>query len=310
MSYKSTAPLSINSLFVAGLFLGLVGIVRPVGHYLFALSCLMILFSNATLRNKFFKILALMGGFIFPIAPWLLRNYALLGAFFFHTLPGIHFLYLSAARVAMHEQQCSYWEARENLKNEWDHRVQSLEVEKGRRLNAIEHCIEGEHLAVKYFVQNPFLTLKTWATDICRTFLSLYSAELLYLDSGRKEVDYFRKGRSIWSMFERYLFPATENVLLKAVIYYEIITYLFILIGFFIGFIMFFVNFIRSKKSDIVRVIACAWMRSLGFMILFLIISLAGGYARMRLPIEPFLIIFSLSYWIYLFELYGYSKRA
>jgi hypothetical protein len=41
----------------------------------------------------------------------------------------------------------------------------------------------------------------------------------------------------------------------------------------------------------------CSILRMLPFMALFMIIALSGGYARMRLPIEPFLLICSLYGW-------------
>jgi hypothetical protein len=47
-------------------------------------------------------------------------------------------------------------------------------------------------------------------------------------------------------------------------------------------------------------------MQAIPIMILFIVLALAGGYARMRLPIEPLLIIFSLSGWGYFF---AYIKK-
>jgi len=280
---------NMQRLLLAGFFLGLASLVRPVGHYLIILSCIILLCSHGYLRDKLARCYALFLGWIVPVLFWLLRNYMLLGAIFFHTLPGGHFLYLSAARVAMHVKHCSYQEARDSLKQEVNGLITEEEKIKKRDLNEIERCRVHEKLAVKYFCMRPLLSIKFWLTDMMRAGLSLYSAELLYLESGRKDIDYFKKDRTIWSMFERYLFPETSSWLLKILIVIEILFYFFILLGFVLGF----VAMVRAHGEH-----TGAWLKTLPYMFLFILISLAGGYARMRLPIEPFLIILSFSFWV------------
>jgi len=143
----------------------------------------------------------------------------------------------------------------------------------------------------------PFLTLKYWFTDMMRTSLSLYSAEILYLESGRQEFDYFNKDRPTGSMFQRYLFPQTNKLWLKLLIWFEILLYLLTLIGLCAGALKIIIQSIKNWTDENKKLL-CAWTASVPFMTLFIFIALAGGYARMRLPIEPFLIIFSLSFWI------------
>jgi hypothetical protein len=41
----------------------------------------------------------------------------------------------------------------------------------------------------------------------------------------------------------------------------------------------------------------CSWARIIPYTKLFIIIALAGGYARIRLPIEPLLIILAIYGW-------------
>ena len=130
-----------------------------------------------------------------------------------------------------------------------------------------------------------------------RTSCSLYSSELLYLDSGRKSVNYFEKGRSWWSMFERYLFPQTQSIFLKIIIWLEILTYLLLLFGLF-GTLIFAVQRAFALNFSLL----CTVLKMLPFIALFIVIALSGGYARMRLPIEPLMIILSFSFWIRLFK--------
>lgn len=277
-------------LFLAGIFLGLLSLVRPVGHYMLVVALILLLF----LRGSWISRVRLSGilslSWLLIVVPWLMRNYLLLGHIFFHTLPGGHFLYLSASRVAMHPQHCSYQQARQNLGHEVQAYIALREQQLKRPLNEIERCYIHEEIARHYFSAYPMITLKTWATDIFRTCFSLYSAELLYLEAERADHDYFAKGRSWADMFKRYLIPATSNYVLKAIVYSEILFFLLILFGFFAGLLRLLMK--RCSRVDV-----CSWARMVPFMALFVIIALAGGYARMRLPIEPLLLMCSLYGW-------------
>jgi len=276
----------------SGIVLGCASMIRPVGHYLIVLALLLIVFSSDRIREKLRYGLALVCGWLVVVSPWLIRNYALAGSIFFHTLPGGHFLYLSAARVAMHAHNVSYWEARDLLSVEVEEKISQREVELKKKLNEIERCREHISLAVHYFKKYPLLALKNWLTDMMRTSLSLYSAEIVFLESGRKEIDYFNKERTIWSMFKRHFIPQTDKVWLKIVVWGEIILFFFILLGFAMNACRWLWNLVHYRLTD-----NYVWIRVLPFMCLFIFISLSGGYARMRLPIEPLLIIMSLQYW-------------
>jgi 4-amino-4-deoxy-L-arabinose transferase-like glycosyltransferase len=275
-------------IFYAGIFLGLASLVRPVGHYLVFIASILLFLPANQWREKLHGWAVFFCAWLIPTLLWLLRNYFLLGHLFFHTLPGGHFLYLSAARTAMHAHNISYEEARQELRKEVVHEMHKQKEEKPRVLNEIEVCYAHEKIAFKYFKNYPFITLKNWLTDILRTSLSLYSAELIYIESGKKEIQYFARKHTIWPMFKRYLFPQTNNLLLLLVVYIEIILFLFILLG-----ILFSLWKIWQNTQ-----LFCVFLKTFSFVFLFLFISLAGGYARMRLPAEPFFIILSLRFWL------------
>lgn len=295
--FQSTSPI----LFGSGVALGIASLVRPVGHYLIILAVLLILCSNGRFKLKIRKMLFTVLGWLIPVSFWLARNYMLTGALFFHTLPGGHFLYLSAARVAMHKYDVSYQQARDILKNEVDELIQQATKLKKRELMEIEKCRIHEVLAIKYFKEMPFIAMKNWFTDILRTCSSLYSAEILYIESGRANVDYFNKDRTFLSAVKRYIFPDTDKVWLKFLIFTEILLFLFLLIGFIAG-AMQVIFFAIKRWADYDQQQLCAWMTSSAFIALFIIISLSGGYARMRLPVEPLLIVLSLSFWLGLLQ--------
>ncbi|MFA6990529.1 MAG: hypothetical protein WC192_00555 [Candidatus Babeliales bacterium] len=289
---------SSRNLLGAGFALGLASLVRPVGHYLICLSILILIFSNETCRQKISKSFTLFCGWIVPVIFWLARNFILTGHIFFHTLPGGHFLYFSASRVAMHECHCSYDQAKDILRKKVDEIVTQEEQIKHKKLSEIEQCDIRENLAKQYFKKYPALSIKLWLTDIFRTATSLYSAELLYIESGRKEIDYFNAKRTIKSMVYKYLVPQTEKSWLRWLIRLEILVFFLMILGLFLGFLRTVFRCIKNWDSEINRINLCSWLRSLAFATFFIVIGLAGGYARMRLPAEVFLIILSMSFWV------------
>lgn len=282
-------------LLCAGFLLGAASLVRPVGHYFIVLLLgLLVACSTSPYAERFRQSLVLFIGWLIPVSFWLVRNAMLTGYFFFHTLPGGHFLHLSAARVAMHVHDTSYQKARDNLQREVNSNIRRKEHAFGEPLNEIERCHEHEKVAVKYFKMRPLIAMKNWATDIMRASLSLFSAEVLYLESGRAEYDYFKKGRGYWDMFRRYLVPQTESFWLKVLVYGEILFFLFTLIGFagyFIVTLRKWLNCCFSETSTL-------FLQSLLVVGFFLGIGLAGGYARMRLPATAFLLIWSSAFWL------------
>ncbi len=274
--------------FFAGLLLGIASLIRAVGHYLIFIFLFFIAFNHY--KRKFISLIMIFGGWFIPVSLWLIRNFLLTGFVFFHSLPGGHFLYLSAARVFMHTHNCSYWEARDILHNQAERKIKEKEEVLGRSLNEIERCKILENLALSCFFSSPFLTLRNWILDIFRASFSLYSAELLFLEGGRKTIDYFRKGRGIKEMLLRFLLPDTKYWWLRIIIWLEIIFSIFLWLGFVGSLILLIMHY----RFDLLK----NWLTCFLFICFFLFIALAGGYARMRLPAEAFLIILSLSFWL------------
>jgi hypothetical protein len=94
------------------------------------------------------------------------------------------------------------------------------------------------------------------------------------------------------NVFVRFLFPQVSNKFLIPLIYFEIVFLLLLWVGFF-GFV--FTSFFYKEYF-------CLLLKVLPFVGFFIVASLACGFARMRLPIEPFLIILSLNFWLKIFE--------
>jgi 4-amino-4-deoxy-L-arabinose transferase-like glycosyltransferase len=278
---------SLFQLFLSGTFLGIASLLRPVGQYFIVLSILFLLFSSFNFWQNLKKIFLLFIGWLVIVGGWLLRNYLLTGYIFFLTLSGPHFFKHSAVRLATEIYNCSYTKASEKLSGELNELIIDKKQELNRDLHEIEECILAEKLSINYLKKDPFIGFKHCLTNMFKTCFSLYSAEILYIDSGGSLPSY-EKERSWWSIFKRFLLPKVTNKFLIPLIYLEIILFLFILIGFF-GFI--FNSFFRKENFYLL-------LKLFPFLGLFIFLSLACGFARLRLPIEPILIILSFKFWL------------
>ena len=88
------------------------------------------------------------------------------------------------------------------------------------------------------------------------------------------------------------MLPKVNNKFVILIIYLEIIFFIFLIIG-FIGFICsaLYIEYFRNILYKL-----------LPFIFVFIFISLSCGFARLRLLIEPILIILSLKFWDYIFK--------
>ena len=137
----------------------------------------------------------------------------------------------------------------------------------------------------------PWQTVKHICFNMIKTLCSLYSAELLMID-GEGELPPYCANRSLNSMIDRFLFPELHNKWIRAVIYYELFLMSFLMIG-LIGFL---VQSLLHKKYFLLNIqlfLLCG---------LFVGLSCICGFARLRLPIEPFFIIVASVFWIHFFS--------
>jgi hypothetical protein len=274
-------------LFSSGVLLGIASLIRPVGLYVIILSIVLLMLQGFNLK----KIGLLLGGWLIIVIPWLVRNYLLTGALFFHTLPGTHFLNHMAIPVVMQAREVTQAQARAIVMLKVKGIVRQQEKEQQHKLSEYERSVVMERVARDFLKKYPVLAIKHSLLHCFKTTFALYSSELLVIDSGGKLPSYDSK-RSVWDMIKRFLDPHVANDMIVPVIYFEIL--LFALLMFGVG------------GYAITSLLACdnlsLFFTLVAFVKLFVIVSCACGFARLRLPIEPILIMVSSKFWIDFFS--------
>lgn len=272
-------------MFGAGLALGLASLIRPVGHYALVLALMLVVIFASSWRLRFKQGSTLMIGWLVAVAPWLIRNALLTGAICFHTLPGLHFLQYTAANAMVLHEGCSYVSARGQLLGEWDRSVRQQERELGRSLNDAERCAVGQGIARTYVLRYPFAAMRYSCVQLFKTMVALYASQLLIADTNAWP-DY---GNDVgwWARIKRFLMPEVNHQWLVALVYYEIVLFVLLILGLLV--------FLWRLRRDVFVWRAAAL--AIPFALLLWLLTVAYGCARLRLPLEPILIIFSVYGW-------------
>jgi 4-amino-4-deoxy-L-arabinose transferase-like glycosyltransferase len=279
--------------FGAGVALGCASLIRPVGLPLLILACLMLLirwgFSGKSMRS----ILSLLLSWSMTVAPWLIRNYCLMGALFFHTLPGLHFLQYTATKIIMQADQLTYVEARARALDEWQQVIVKQEESTGEKLNDYRRCCLGERLALSYAFRYPVSFLYNSMLEMFKTTFSLYSAQMIFAD--KQEWTEYKTGvGTLWAKIQRYFFPSVNTWWLTPLTHIEIIFHILLVLS----SALFVLCGLWSEKERKIL------LYTLPFIFLFIGLTCAYGCARLRLPFEPFLVIYAGGYWSWIMKKY------
>ncbi|MFA5306974.1 MAG: hypothetical protein WC365_06015 [Candidatus Babeliales bacterium] len=278
------SPWSYRLMMSAGFLLGIASLIRAIGPYVIALAILLIIFFYVTWHTRIRMVGTLVGSWFMVISIWLIRNFLLAGALFFHTLPGLHFLQYSAVYVIMDQENLDYFQAKKKVLAAWDKVVEDEERSIGRKLSEYERYERAEKLAFAILWKHPMNACKHALTHIIRTCGTLNSTLLLYVPRGTV----YGKDATLWFKIKLYLMPRVVEPWLIPVIYWELLLSLFILFGLFILLLRAIVD--SYARRVLVQIVP--------FLGLFAVITLAYGCARLRLPIEPLLLLGAVYGWI------------
>lgn len=258
---------------------------RPVRHsHLWATAGL----KGRDDKQKSYSLFTFIFGWLAIVSPWLLRNYLLTGALFFHTLPGLHFLQYSAAAVEQDRLGVNYFQAKKNVFALWDDAVAQQEKLLHRPVTEYERFAIAQRVASQHLLSHPLFALKHACIQIARTCGTLYSSILLYVPLGTVYGDQ----ASLWFKIKLYLFPRAMDPWLIPLIYWEMISYLLTLFG----CVLFCLQALYQKSLRWVL------LKTVPFAGLLIIITLAYGCARLRFAVEPFMIVLAAYAWVHLFR--------
>ena len=289
------------SLFGSAIALSVYTWMRPMGEFVGCFTTLLIV--AGTVGNWKQKVgRGFVFGFLFfaTLFPWYMRNYSLTGEWFFCPTIGTYLNCFSVPKIL-----------RRTLNKPIEECLKISQLDAGRatyqkrlRLRGTElHVSNNVCKVVAYPVvlNHPFYFAYDWISEVIKTTFDLYTYQFIPMING-----------SYWyDPIEEYL-PEKITACLwahqmpwygRTVCWLELVFSMLIWIGLCGGLWAFIIRPLVNKSG--VTFFAKKMLRSwlLVIPMIGIIVGMTGGfgYARLRLPAEPLMLILSLTFWYWLY---------
>lgn len=295
---------------MAGFLLALTTWMRPMGEYVVVVSTVIILlFAKASLSRKTITILLMLCTFFATLSPWYVRNYKLTHQLFFCPMMGAYLNAFIAPRVLRDAQN----RLLDDTFRELQHRA-SKEIQKdyiasqGTGLAIVPEQIPLR-VALPIIREHPWYAAHEWIKEVMKSTFDLYSYQLVALVKNCFKSDPLEE--FLAEKTALCLYKDSLPWVIRLIAWFELFYAVLLWIGLFFGFWYFLLRTLLKNfaVADRIKSLGGLWLKT-GFMIASLLFMTGGfGYARLRLPVEPLLIILALTAWLELVKLYYQRKE-
>ena len=293
--------LSLFVIVTAAVSLSIYTWMRPMGEFIGILSALLLgCTSFGTWKQKVSRGTLLAVIFFGSLFPWYLRNYQLTGEWFFCPAIGTYLNCFSVPKILRRTLDKPIEEC---LKISQIEASRAVYQKKLRLRGTGKHVSNNVCKEVSYpiIMRQPWYFMYDWITEVIKTTFDLYTYQLIPMING-----------SYWyDPIEEYLPEKIAACLWahampwygRAVCWIEFFCSLFIWIGLCGGLWVFVIRTFVNKKAVLpfTQSLMKPWLVSIAMI--GIVIGMTGGfgYARLRLPVEPLMLILSLTFWYWIY---------
>jgi hypothetical protein len=281
--------------------------MRPMGQFIAIAATIFIFFMPLKFKQKIITSLIFLSCFFALISPWYIRNYNLTGSVFFCPLFGPYLTVFSAPKIKARIDNISLLESHKILSYQGGKAAYEDMIEaqkKGTKKPSKE--LSALKVALPWIFNYPHYFIYDWLTEVIKTTFDLYSSQLVA----------FAAHSFKWDPLIEYLpekiaaclYTQSMPLFMRLICLIEFIFALLLWIGLFFGIIQFIFkplikNTIQdSSKNNLpnFKIWVCAAILSI------ITVGMTGGfgYGRLRLPIEPLMIILTIQSWLYIEQTY------
>ncbi len=275
--------------------------MRPMGQFIGIISAVLLLFSHDTWSNKLKKIFLFLVLFFALLAPWFIRNHRLTGSYFFCPLFGLYFNVFNAPKIVARTENIPLLDAHKKLT--YEAAVVTAQEMARARANNSPYVVCGELVCLQtawpVIAAHPFYFIYDWIVEVLKTTFDLYSYQLVALYN-----NCFK-----WDPLVEYLPEKIQECLYKKPLaptmrilaWLELFASIFLWFGIFAGIFRFLLYSLFYKAPQDILNKALLWVKT-GIIIGATVFQTGGfGYARLRLPVEPLMLILALTFWYWFF---------
>ncbi len=289
--------------FLAGLYLALYTWIRPNGQFVSVVALLLLLMAKGSWLHKIKKVALFFGTFFLLIFPWCIRNHRLTGQWFYCSMSGPVLQTFTLPKVMRRVtgkdlKECfAYHMAKVNMAmaNEWQ-----LLQQHSPNLHLSRELV-CKKVAMAHIFSHPLIFLHEWLKEVVKTSFDLYSSQIVYML--KKEHKWDPLEEVLLEKVALCLYGQPMPLWLRLIMWLEFVFSLVLWVGIFTGCWLFLVQplYSRAATDTIVSKNGSLWLK-VSFMIASLLVMTGGfGYARLRLPVDPLLIVLAVVFWYWLF---------
>lgn len=289
---------------LAALMLGLTTWIRPLGEFFSVVASIIIfLMANTSFTQKIKQISLFLLIFFATISGWYVRNYGITGKLFFCPMFGPYLNSFCAPKILRDTTPLTLAQA-----VNFQYRKATEQATK----DAVKAHVYGKRecreraalpVALSVLLKHPWIFLRDWIRETIKTTFDLHSHLLVRYTNNTFFYDDLEEHLS--TKLADCLYAAQMPLWMRIIVLLEVLYSLFIWIGMFLGVWLFLLVplFTRKKRSKKQKALTALWLK-IGLMIGAAIVMTGGfGYARLRLPIDPFLLMLALTTWLFLFAI-------
>lgn len=270
--------------------------MRPMGEFVAIVTAILIIMvSKESIQLKAKKSILFLCIFFSCLAPWYIRNYTLTGEWFFCPMSGAYLNSFIAPKIVRSLNNCSL----DKAIGFCYYLAQQEAEEEEQKCIGTGYTVSRESMAKRIawpiIMAYPLLAFKEWMQEVIKTTFDLYSYQLTTLIAGTFHYDPLEEFLSIKTKETLWLQPMPCWV--RMIAWTEVAWMIWLWIGLFAGFWLFMLNPLIKRKT--IQPITGLWIKTAP--LIWAVIGMTGGfgYARLRLPIEPLMIILALTWWLH-----------
>lgn len=282
--YKSIKTGNYKLLRLAAFMLAIYTWIRPMGSYIAIVACIiMLLFLQGNLLFRCKRVALFICCFLLLLSPWYIRNYYYTGYWFFCPMFGAYLNSFCAPRIVSTIANIELLDAWKRLNSQahvsYIQQKQHYFAQYGLYLPKEFVC--GQ-IAWPIFLGHPVLATYDWMREVLKTTFDLYASQLVAFVQGCFFYDPLIEYLSVKVADCLYAVPIPLPM--RIIAYIELLYAIWLWVGLLYGLM------VSNKQYRL-------WWPSVLMCAATVFMTGGFGYARLRLPIEPLMIILSCMAW-------------
>ncbi len=288
------------SAILAALTLSIYTWMRPMGEFVGYFSAILLaLVSIGSWKQKFKTAGLFLIIFFLSLSPWYYRNYQLTGEYFFCPTIGTYLNCFSVPKLLRRTLKKPIVECYQIAQQ-----TAAIEVRKQQAAHPDKHISNNacKHAAYPIIARHPWYFMYDWAAEVIKTTFDLYTYQLVPMFEGSYWYDPIEEYLPEKISACLYAFPMPWAA--RAICWLEFLYALLLWVGLFGGLWICIIRPIINRNHVIPYTKKISWVWISTIPMIGIIVGMTGGfgYARIRLPAEPLLIILSLTFWYWLYK--------